>query len=59
VRYFPIESESLNEASVEAAFANCDASGLSLGQMLGNFLIFSTVVAAPANVDHYWMQLIE
>jgi len=40
VRYFPIESESLDEASIEAAFANCDASGLSLGEMLGNFFDF-------------------
>lgn len=40
VRYFPIESESLDQASVEAAFAKCDASGVSLGQMLGSFFEF-------------------
>ena len=40
VRYFPIESEALDEASVEAAFANRDASGMSLGQMLGHFFEF-------------------
>jgi hypothetical protein len=40
VRYFPIESKSLDEASVEAAFANRDVSGISLSQMLGNFFEF-------------------
>lgn len=40
VRYFPIEREALDEASVEAAFANPDASGISLGQMLANFFEF-------------------
>ncbi len=40
VRYFPIESETLDQSSVEAAFANYDASGVSLGQMLGNFFEF-------------------
>lgn len=40
VRYFPIEREALDEASVEAAFANCDASGMSLGQMLAHFFEF-------------------
>ena len=40
VRYFPIERESLDEASVEAAFANRDASGMSLGQMLSHFFEF-------------------
>lgn len=40
VRYFPIESEALDQASVEAAFSNYDASGVSLGQMLGNFFEF-------------------
>ena len=40
VRYFPIESESLDQTSVETAFAKCDASGVSLGQMLSNFFEF-------------------
>jgi len=40
VRYFPIKSETLDEASVEAAFANCDASGISLSQMLSHFFEF-------------------
>lgn len=40
VRYFPIERETLDQASVEAAFANYDSSGVSLRQMLGNFLEF-------------------
>jgi superfamily II DNA or RNA helicase len=40
VRYFPIESETLDEASVEAAFAKCDASGISLGEMVGHFFEF-------------------
>ena len=34
VRYFPIEREALDEASVEAAFANRDASGICLGGTL-------------------------
>jgi hypothetical protein len=40
VRYFPIEREMLDEASVDAAFANCDASGVSLRQMLSHFFEF-------------------
>jgi ERCC4-related helicase len=40
VRYFPIESESLGERAIDTAFATCDASGISLGQMLSNFFDF-------------------
>jgi superfamily II DNA or RNA helicase len=40
VRYFPIEKKVLNEASVEAAFATTDESGISLGGMLDNFFKF-------------------
>ena len=40
VRYFPIENKALDETSVEAAFAHCDASGISLRQMLGHFFEF-------------------
>jgi superfamily II DNA or RNA helicase len=40
VRYFPIESKTLNESAVEEAFTKCDASGISLGQMLGRFFEF-------------------
>ena len=40
VRYFPIESESLDEAAVRAAFAHCDLSRVSLAMMLGNFFEF-------------------
>jgi ERCC4-related helicase len=40
VRYFPIESEVLDEVSVETAFAHRDASGVSLRQMLEQFFEF-------------------
>jgi superfamily II DNA or RNA helicase len=40
VRYFPIEKRVLDAASVEAAFATQDESGVSLGKMLNDFLEF-------------------
>jgi ERCC4-related helicase len=40
VRYFPIETETLDENAVREAFSKCDASGLSLSEMLGRFFQF-------------------
>jgi superfamily II DNA or RNA helicase len=40
VRYFPIENKSVDAEAVESAFANPDASGVGLGQMLGSFFDF-------------------
>jgi ERCC4-related helicase len=40
VRYFPIETESLDQTSVKSAFDKCDVSGVSLSQMLSSFFEF-------------------